>query len=82
MRGTNQASERADKIAMTIPKQTDVIVIGGGPGGSYTACVLAREGVDCVVLEASKFPRSSFPFTLCMASSNIEAADIILARAC
>jgi len=42
---------------MSIPSETTVLVIGGGPGGSYAASVLAREGVSCVVLEADKFPR-------------------------
>ena len=42
---------------MSIPTQTTVLVVGGGPGGSYTASALAREGVSCVVLEADKFPR-------------------------
>lgn len=42
---------------MSIPTETTVLVVGGGPGGSYTASVLAREGIKCVVLEADKFPR-------------------------
>ncbi|KAL8703500.1 MAG: hypothetical protein Q9201_003310 [Fulgogasparrea decipioides] len=42
---------------MSIPTETTVLVVGGGPAGSYTAAALAREGVDCVVLEADKFPR-------------------------
>jgi heterodisulfide reductase subunit A-like polyferredoxin len=45
------------KIAMSIPKKCTVLVVGGGPGGSYTASVLAREGVDTVLLEADTFPR-------------------------
>ncbi|KAJ6630121.1 hypothetical protein B0H10DRAFT_1985079 [Mycena sp. CBHHK59/15] len=32
-------------------------VIGGGPGGSYAATVLAREKIDVVLLEATRFPR-------------------------
>ncbi|KAK4993501.1 hypothetical protein LTR50_000431 [Elasticomyces elasticus] len=40
-----------------VPDHADVLVIGGGPGGLYTASVLAREGVDTVLLEADVFPR-------------------------
>ena len=29
----------------------------GGPGGSYAAAALAREGLEVAVFEASKFPR-------------------------
>jgi flavine halogenase len=40
-----------------VPQSTTVLVAGGGPGGSYAAAALAREGIDVVVLEAEKFPR-------------------------
>ncbi|KAJ3809577.1 putative halogenase [Lentinula lateritia] len=40
-----------------IPSKCQVLVVGGGPAGSYTAAALANEGVDVIVLEASKFPR-------------------------
>lgn len=40
-----------------VPDHATVLVVGGGPGGSYAASVLAREGVDTVLLEADVFPR-------------------------
>ncbi|KDQ09292.1 hypothetical protein BOTBODRAFT_137937 [Botryobasidium botryosum FD-172 SS1] len=42
---------------MNVPTHTEVLVIGGGPGGSYAAAALAREGIEAVVLEADLFPR-------------------------
>ena len=35
----------------------DVVVIGGGPGGSTSAAILAEGGHSVLVLEAAKFPR-------------------------
>lgn len=37
--------------------ETDVIVVGAGPGGSATAAHLARRGLNVTVLEKSHFPR-------------------------
>lgn len=42
---------------MSIPKECTVLVVGGGPAGSYAAAVLAREGIDTILLEADVFPR-------------------------
>jgi menaquinone-9 beta-reductase len=42
-------------------KLYDVIIVGGGPAGATAGIVLAREGLDVLVLEKKKFPR----FKLC-----------------
>ena len=36
---------------------TDVLIVGGGPGGSTTATFLARAGLDVTVVEREPFPR-------------------------
>lgn len=41
----------------TMPKEFDVIVAGGGPGGSATAALLGRQGVSVLLLDRAKFPR-------------------------
>jgi flavin-dependent dehydrogenase len=40
-----------------LPKRTQVLVIGGGPGGSTAATLLARQGFDVTLLERAHFPR-------------------------
>lgn len=42
---------------LQLPQNAQILVIGGGPAGSYTASMLALEGFDVVLLEAAKFPR-------------------------
>jgi menaquinone-9 beta-reductase len=39
------------------PMETDVLVVGAGPGGAATAYHLARHGVDVTVVDKATFPR-------------------------
>lgn len=41
----------------TLPAQTEILIIGGGPAGSTLAYCLARLGVEVLLLEKAKFPR-------------------------
>jgi flavin-dependent dehydrogenase len=41
----------------TLPGSCDVLVIGGGPGGSTAACLLAEQGCRVVLLEKARHPR-------------------------
>ena len=36
---------------MSVPKQTKVLVIGGGPGGLIASITLARQKIETVCLE-------------------------------
>jgi 1H-pyrrole-2-carbonyl-[peptidyl-carrier protein] brominase len=37
--------------------QTDVAIVGGGPGGAATAAYLSRAGISSVIIEKAAFPR-------------------------
>ncbi|GAB3201058.1 NAD(P)/FAD-dependent oxidoreductase [Nocardioides hungaricus] len=42
---------------MSIPAQTDVLVVGAGPAGSAAAAWAARSGLEVVIADAARFPR-------------------------
>ena len=42
---------------MSIPAQTDVLVVGAGPAGSAAAAWAARAGADVVIADSATFPR-------------------------
>ncbi len=51
-----------------MPPSPDVIVVGGGPAGSSTATMLARQGVRVLLLERARFPRDHVGESLLPAS--------------
>ncbi len=42
---------------MTLPRSTQILIVGGGPSGSSTACFLAAEGLDVTLVDRATFPR-------------------------
>ncbi|KAF7324077.1 hypothetical protein MKEN_00630100 [Mycena kentingensis (nom. inval.)] len=55
--GKPHSSSRMIAPVLPIPTHSDILVIGGGPAGSYAATALAREGYDVTLLEKDHFPR-------------------------
>jgi flavin-dependent dehydrogenase len=54
---------------------TQVVIVGGGPAGAVTALLLARAGIDVIVLERALFPREK-PCGDCLSA----AAGLLLDR--
>ncbi|KAI0040337.1 FAD/NAD-P-binding domain-containing protein [Auriscalpium vulgare] len=65
----------------TVPTNTQVLVIGGGPAGSYAATLLARDGYEVTLLEREVFPRYHVGETLLPSASPflslIDGVDLI-----
>jgi len=60
---------RAEELALSKPEsllRSEIAVIGSGPGGSITACLLAEAGRDVLLVEegSSHTPGSCTPFSL------------------
>ena len=62
----------------TIPGHSQALVIGGGPGGSTAATMLAQQGYDVTLLERTHFPRYHIGESLL--PTILEIADLIGAR--
>ena len=65
---------------MNVPTKCKVLVIGGGPAGSYASSALAREGIDVVLLEAEKFPRYASRSSRAMSGCTLDISDMLTYR--
>jgi flavin-dependent dehydrogenase len=54
-----------------VNRESEIVVIGGGPGGSTTATMLARKGWSVLLLERETFPREHIGESLLPASMPI-----------
>lgn len=59
-----------------ISDETEVLIIGGGPAGSLLACMLARRGIDVVLVEKQTTLERSFRGETLVASSVSALRDL------
>src|SRR5512140_1594846 len=60
-------------------RDSQVLIVGGGPGGSSTAYFLAKAGIDVLVLDRARFPRDKTcsEYMSPQASRILEAMDAL-----
>ena len=63
---------------LSIPNHSRILVIGGGPGGSTAATLLARQGFEVTLFEKAKFPRYHIGESLL--PSILQIVDLLGAR--
>src|SRR2546425_4950744 len=51
-----QPGSEGERVAQAL-RETDVLVVGAGPGGSAAAYHLARHGIDVTLVDRAAFPR-------------------------
>jgi flavin-dependent dehydrogenase len=64
--------------AVPVPAASQILVIGGGPGGSTAAALLARQGYEVTLLERARFPRYHIGESLL--PSILQILDVLGAR--
>ena len=61
--------------AVTLPEQTEVIVVGGGPAGTTAATIAAQQGRCVMLFERERFPRFQVGESLIVSTSSTTLPD-------